>query len=255
MTCDHAPDTVAWLTDVYATSTITLRSVTRVRCGRARSQGPSQRCTSCPAANGRSSCSRIPARFPPACPEVRTISTPTSSGVSTMPTTLEIVAPVIAPATFPRATEVNTTDACTVDGQQRQVQQPGLELGRDDGVRQQLDQQAEHGERHVGGREHRPLQPPAAQARPHLAGRHARAVEEEQEHDRGRAGDVEDVGDDPARRQQEPQQERRQDHHDERVDPAQSQSQRLRLASSSGTAEGTATFCHRAQRADPSDPP
>ncbi len=40
----------------------------------------------------------------------------TSRGVTTMPATLDTVAPQIAPATFPRATDVNATDDCTVDG-------------------------------------------------------------------------------------------------------------------------------------------
>ena len=46
-----------------------------------------------------------------------------------MPTTLEIVAPVIAPATLPRATEVNTTDACTVDGSSDRYSSPVLSSG------------------------------------------------------------------------------------------------------------------------------
>ncbi len=62
----------------------------------------------------------------PAVPVVRTSRSPTSRGVRTMPTRLEIVAPVSAPATLPRAIEVNTTDDCTVDGSRLRNSSPCL---------------------------------------------------------------------------------------------------------------------------------
>ena len=59
----------------------------------------------------------------------RCSSSPASSGVSRMPTRLDAVAAQSAPATLPRAIEVNAIEDCTVDGSTHSTSSPAHSAG------------------------------------------------------------------------------------------------------------------------------
>ena len=108
----------------YTTMAMDPRSTVLVHCALAVSL--THRRANCPIINGKRSCMAISAKtelsiFIPLPEDMRSM---TNAGVATTPTRFDAEALTMAPATFPRATEVNATEDCTVDGTRVRYKMP-----------------------------------------------------------------------------------------------------------------------------------